>query len=113
MEFAEIARFTEDVESTAAFYESLPDAETVASGDGIQIMTIGGATVLVHETYDPEGGEVPPEDHVTFEVDDLDASVAELEDEGLDIAMEPREYEWGRSAYLRDPDGRLVELAEA
>jgi len=26
--------------------------------------------------------------------------------------VEPRDYQWGRSAYLRDPDGRLVELAQ-
>ena len=25
----------------------------------------------------------------------------------------PRDYRWGRSAYLRDPDGRLVELAHS
>ena len=24
---------------------------------------------------------------------------------------EPHDYPWGRSAYLRDPDGRLVEAA--
>ena len=28
------------------------------------------------------------------------------------VLVEPRAYPWGRSAYLRDPDGRLVELAE-
>ena len=31
---------------------------------------------------------------------------------GLAFLVEPRDYPWGRSAYLRDPDGRLVELAE-
>jgi catechol 2,3-dioxygenase-like lactoylglutathione lyase family enzyme len=32
---------------------------------------------------------------------------------GLVLRVEPRDYPWGRSAYLRDPDGRLVELAQA
>jgi catechol 2,3-dioxygenase-like lactoylglutathione lyase family enzyme len=33
--------------------------------------------------------------------------------EGVEFLVEPRDYPWGRSAYLRDPDGRLVELAQA
>ena len=32
---------------------------------------------------------------------------------GPSSCVEPRDYPWGRSAYLRDPDGRLVELAQA
>jgi catechol 2,3-dioxygenase-like lactoylglutathione lyase family enzyme len=32
---------------------------------------------------------------------------------GLRLLVEPRDYPWGRSAYLRDPDGRLVELAQS
>lgn len=113
MELNELTRFTDDVEEHAEFYRSLPGAEEVASGDGISIVSVGGVTVLVHETYDAEGDDLPPEDHVSFEVEDLDATVADLEAAGLELEREPEEYDWGRSAYLRDPDGRQIELAEA
>jgi catechol 2,3-dioxygenase-like lactoylglutathione lyase family enzyme len=33
--------------------------------------------------------------------------------DGCALLLEPRDYSWGRSAYLRDPDGRLVELAQS
>jgi catechol 2,3-dioxygenase-like lactoylglutathione lyase family enzyme len=45
-------------------------------------------------------------------VDDLDTTCDTLRAEGCDLLVEPRDYRWGRSAYLRDPDGRLVELAQ-
>jgi len=36
----------------------------------------------------------------------------ELRERGFAFLVEPRDYPWGRPAYLRDPDGRLVELSE-
>jgi len=38
--------------------------------------------------------------------------MSRVEDRGCALLFEPRDYPWGRSAYLRDPDGRLVELSE-
>lgn len=113
MQLNELTRFTEDVEAVTEFYESLPGGEEVAAGEGISIVSVGGVTVLIHEEYEAGDGELPPDDHVSFEVEDLDATVADLEDAGLEIARGPETYDWGRSAYLRDPDGRQIELAEA
>ena len=42
----------------------------------------------------------------------LEAACLALRATGVDLLVEPRDYPWGRSAYLRDPDGRLVELSE-
>ena len=60
---------------------------------------MGGSKILVHERS------------AALAVDDLDASCDALKAGGLVLHVEPRDYPWGRSAYLRDPDGRLVELA--
>ena len=54
----------------------------------------------------------PNEDHFAFSVADLDEACDELCAQGTSLLVEPRDYPWGRSAYLRDPDGRLVELAQ-
>jgi catechol 2,3-dioxygenase-like lactoylglutathione lyase family enzyme len=47
-----------------------------------------------------------------FSVDDVDSALAELRGRGADIAGEPVDRDdWGiRVAYLRDPDGHLIEL---
>lgn len=50
---------------------------------------------------------------VGFKVDDVDAAWAELVAAGADAVTPPTDRPWGqRTAYVRDPDGHLVELAE-
>ncbi len=56
----------------------------------------------------------PAQDHtvLVFQVPDVDAAVLQLEQQGVEFVAEPADFaDWGvRSAYLRDPDGNLVEL---
>jgi catechol 2,3-dioxygenase-like lactoylglutathione lyase family enzyme len=108
----ETALFTDDVDGMRAFYERLLGAPPVAEWPGGAIFAAGGVKILVH-TRDgaPEGGP-PNEDHFALAVDDLDATAAALAGEGFTFLVEPRDYDWGRSAYLRDPDGRLVEVSQ-
>jgi lactoylglutathione lyase len=48
---------------------------------------------------------------VVLNVDDVDATVAELRERGLAPTDPGDRTDWGiRTAHLRDPDGRLVEL---
>jgi catechol 2,3-dioxygenase-like lactoylglutathione lyase family enzyme len=57
----------------------------------------------------PGPGDPPADDHVAFTVESLDERAAAAAAEGVAIDG-PRDLPWGRSAYVRDPDGRLVEL---
>jgi catechol 2,3-dioxygenase-like lactoylglutathione lyase family enzyme len=74
-----------------------------------------GATL---ETVRLPGGTIPPHDghgplHVAFAVDEAALGAWEARLEGHGIAIEGR-TDWprgGRSIYLRDPDGHLLELA--
>ena len=58
--------------------------------------------------------QIPQQDRVllAFEVEDLEATVAELTARGAKFVTEPRAYpDWTiRAAYLRDPDGNLLEI---
>jgi lactoylglutathione lyase len=48
-----------------------------------------------------------------FKVSDCDAAFAELEAAGAVAVVPPTSRSWGqRTAYVRDPDGNLIELAE-
>lgn len=112
-ELVEIALFTDDVESAKAFYGRLLGTAPVEEWPGGAIYAAGGAKLLVHERGGaPEGGP-PNEDHFALGVTDVDAAAAGLQAAGLTFLVEPRDFPWGRSAYLRDPDGRLVELSQA
>src|ERR1700753_3718314 len=68
------------------------------------------AQVLPELTATSEGGE-----HVliVLKVDDVDATVAQLRQRGAHIEKDPADR-WGRLrvAYLRDPEGTLIELQQ-
>ena len=58
--------------------------------------------------------DAPCQDRIMliFAVEDVDDAVAALRKRGVQFAAGPRDFpDWGiRSAYLRDPDGNLIEL---
>jgi catechol 2,3-dioxygenase-like lactoylglutathione lyase family enzyme len=112
-DIVEIALFTDDVDGTRVFYGELLGVAPVAEWPGGAIFEAGTSKILVHELGASPSGGPPNEDHFALSVPDLDATCDALRTAGLALLVEPREYPWGRSAYLRDPDGRLVELAEA
>jgi len=110
---AEIAFFTDDVEGLSAFYRELLGAAPVAEWPGGAVFSAGDAKILVHERSAAMENGPPNEDHHALAVTELDTRCTALHARGLTFLVEPQDYPWGRSAYLRDPDGRLVELAEA
>ncbi len=111
-QLVEIALFTDDVERAKAFYGQLLGARPEAEWPGGAIYAAGGVKLLVHERAGaPEGGP-PNEDHFALGVADLDSTAAALAEAEIELLVEPRDFPWGRSAYLRDPDGRLVELSQ-
>ena len=112
MELAEIAFFTSDVAELVNFYRRLTGCEPMHSSAGMATFLVGGTRIFIHHTYLPGEGELPPENHLGFAVEDVDATCEALRVQGIKIEVEPRDFYWGRSAYLRAPNGQLVELAQ-
>lgn len=108
----ELARFTPDVAATTSFYERLLGRRPARQFDGMSEFQLGDTTLRVHETHVAKEHDLPAEDHIAFAVEDLEGACREAETRGLKCEVPPRTYAWGKSAYLRDPDGRLVELQE-
>lgn len=109
----EIALFTPDVAAAARFYQHVLgiDPVDVHGGDSATFL-VDGVKLFLHRTTGrpPEPDWPPGVDHLAFAVDDVDREVAALRAAGWVVEIGPRDFYWGRSAYLRDPDGRLVEL---
>jgi catechol 2,3-dioxygenase-like lactoylglutathione lyase family enzyme len=112
MHLAEMAFFTDQVADMAAFYRRLLAAEPVAHSEDMAVFLVGATRIFIHRSYAPGEGALPPEQHMAFAVEDLDATCRALQGQGMHLEVEPRDYYWGRSAYLRDPDGHLIELSE-
>ena len=106
---SEVALFTDDVPRLADFYEQLLGREPDSSSDSHAFFDLGGTTLFIHVKGDaPDHEGAPNSDHVAFALDQ-DAAAERARGAGADVTG-PQDYYWGRSAYLRDPDGRAVEL---
>ncbi len=113
MKLHELAYFTDNVKGMADFYRGLLGAQAVAQSDDMAIFMSGGTKIFIHRDYPPAEGELPANNHIAFAVEDVDAACNTLLQHGLTPEVPPRDYYWGRSAYLRDPDGHLVEITKA
>ena len=109
----ELAYFSKDVAAMSRFYQRLLGTNPVAESDGMVIFMVGDTKIFIHRTYQPGEGELPPENHIALAVADLDEACRQLVERGLTLEVPPKEYYWGDSAYLRDPDGHLIELNQA
>ena len=112
MKLAEIAFFTDNVLRMTDFYRRLFGVEPVASSGTMAIFFAGETKIFIHYRYAPKNGELPPEDHHAFKVQDVDTVCKELMGQGLMLEIAPQDFYWGRSAYLRDPDGHQIELTQ-
>ncbi|HEY4692952.1 MAG TPA: VOC family protein [Bellilinea sp.] len=112
MELSELAFFTDDVAGMTEFYQKLLGKVPDYAGQNMALFTLGSVTFLIHARYTPADDDLPPDNHFAFKLSDVDAASAGLVQQGLNLEHLPRDYDWGRSAYLRDPDGQLIELAQ-
>lgn len=100
---SEMALFTENVDRLVEFYERVLGRAPESRWPGGATFEIGGVTLLIHLALPDKEGGPANRDHFALRVTDVDAEAARL-------GTEARDYDWGRSAYLVDPDGRMVEL---
>lgn len=112
MKLVEMAFFTDDVEKMAAFYKNLLGKEPDIAADGMAIFMLGTTKLFIHRTYSSSEGELPPDNHIAFAVADVDSACKELIARGVRLEVPPQDYYWGRSAYLRAPDGLQIEITQ-
>jgi len=109
---AEIALFTGDVPRLTEFYEQVLGVAPRSRSESHAFFDVGGTTILIHlVTEDDVPHDAPGGDHIAFAVTSQDATSDDLRGTGHDV-IGPKQYPWGRSAYVRDPDGRLVEIMQ-
>lgn len=106
----EIARFTDDVAAMTDFYERLLGFAPIARSESTATFMLQGVKLFIHKTPPAVAGQPPNENHLAFSVEDMDVANRELETMGLALEFPPTSYAWGASAYLRDPDGNLIEI---
>ena len=97
----------EDIGLSAIFVEK--------NGSRIELMGYRGEIPKRSEGIEIKlgGNPIPINDHITFSVDDIEATVIELKEKGVRFFLEPVQLEGGmKLASFKDPDGVLIELVE-
>jgi catechol 2,3-dioxygenase-like lactoylglutathione lyase family enzyme len=110
MKLIELAYFTDNVQEMSDFYRDLLGTEAIAASEDMAIFMNGDVKIFIHRTYQQGSNDLPPENHTAFAVEDVDAACESLIRQGLTLESPPKDYYWGRSAYLRNPDGNLIEI---
>ncbi len=122
----ETCLYVDDLDRASRFYEQVLQLPRIGGDETrLRAYDVGGQSVLLLfrrgetlETVRLPGGTIPPHDghgpaHVAFAVgvDELPAWEGRLGERGVAVEAEMRWPRGGRSIYVRDPDGHLVELA--
>jgi lactoylglutathione lyase len=117
-----VVLIVEDLDRALNFYTDVLGLQLGhRSGDYAQLKT--GATRLAFYTREAMAKALgfslkPPSDEtpgfeIGFKVEAVDAAFLELVEKGASPAMPPTTRPWGqRTAYVRDPDGHLIELVQ-
>lgn len=124
--FEHVGMTSSNLDRTIEFYCGLLGLtmamrQTVARGEIAFLDTGAGMLEIACPIADvTRSRDVPPHEagmrHLTFAFSDIDAVVARLEAAGVEILEAPRRAIYTqmlrRVAFVRDPDGIIVELAE-
>jgi lactoylglutathione lyase len=119
MEFIHVCLNVADADESVAFYEQFgfeeswsfetPDGRTenryVTDGSGTEIQ-------LSETDGETEFEEGTAWDHLALGVDDVDATFADVDHHGLVEEPGDQPAAGARTAFIRDPDGHVVELVE-
>ncbi len=119
---AYVILFVEDLERSLAFYQDILGMTVRRRAEGYAELAVQGPKFALLERWrlpglvgESESGLPPPGTHegeVAFLVQDVDEVYARLCSRGVAFVRAPEDRPWGqRTAYLRDPDGHLIELA--
>jgi catechol 2,3-dioxygenase-like lactoylglutathione lyase family enzyme len=115
----------DDAERSKAFYRDVLGAELYREYGGTSVVMrfLGTWLLLVTgggPTEDkPDVTFAPPQDprivshEMTIRVPDCRAAYEKLRTRGAEFLTPPVEYDWEVRAFLRDPDGHLLEISEA
>jgi catechol 2,3-dioxygenase-like lactoylglutathione lyase family enzyme len=101
-----------DLKRSVAFYRDVFELEVEFESEGWSQVSAGTISIGLHPAFDG-GAPTPGGAELTFYVDNVHATVATLRERGAEIAVEPRQEEFGGLlAIVKDPDGYQIHLLQ-
>ena len=104
--------YVSDMDRLSQFYESALQAKPAIQDRNWSAFELQGATFALHRRRSTDPHQDVAEFHFEFQVDDIEASLARFQSQGAQVARGVTDETYGRSAVLRDPDGREFRLVQ-
>ena len=109
-----------DLDKSVDFYSRLLgiDIKEQGEGNGTRWCIVGARDQFYVCFFEVPGGVFKPDDihinHVGFVVDDIDETIRRIHRLGLRLEFNDAPISWprSRSAYVKDPDGILIEFTD-
>jgi catechol 2,3-dioxygenase-like lactoylglutathione lyase family enzyme len=101
---AHVIIYSQDADADRAFIRDVLRFPGVDAGNGWLIFKLPPAEVAVHPTNDS------PTHEFYLMCDDLDAQLAELADQGVQVTRPVSDLRWGRITAIRLPSGAELPL---
>jgi predicted enzyme related to lactoylglutathione lyase len=98
--------FSPQAEQVRAFFADVLGLSSVDAGRGWLIFALPPAELAVH----PADGD--PRHELYLMCDDIEATLTELRDKGVEVAREVTDQGWGLLAAIRLPDGGELPIYE-
>jgi catechol 2,3-dioxygenase-like lactoylglutathione lyase family enzyme len=105
---AYLSIYVSDIRESRAFYADLLGLAVVSDEDWGVVLDAGEVQLFLH----PGDSDRPPQRlEMTFDVSDVDQSIADLEVAGVRMVDDATDRDWGeRDGAVSDPDGNVVYL---
>src|SRR5690349_4142077 len=101
---------TKDIAAAKRFYRDVLGLD-ILMDQGWNATYGSEERMQVQVSFMAEGGSGTPVTDISIEVDDVDATLAEMKKAGFAVEYGPADEPWGvRRFYVRDPFGRLVNV---
>lgn len=106
--------YSDDAVATRAFFRDVmrfPHVDAGTGDEGWLIFATGPSELGVHPTGPMHDGSTSPRHHaISFVVDDLDATMAELRGRGAEFSSGPDDHGYGIVAMVKVPGADDVQL---
>lgn len=109
---AYLSIYANDLRRARDFYASLLGLPVVTDEAWGVVLDAGGAQIFLHPREDGDEPQLTLE--MAFDVDNVDAAIAELRARGVPVLEEASDRDWGdRDGAVQDPDGNVIYLRSA
>jgi predicted enzyme related to lactoylglutathione lyase len=105
--------FVRDLDGARAFYAGLLNLPEQIDGEEFSAFRLEGVDIVIETATGDQAAMVGRFTGFSFAVGDIDATLAELADAGVEILAPPEKQFWGGIlAHIADPDGNELTLVQ-